>query len=340
MLFKFIYEILRRHKNSIDNFKYHLIIYIVLILQLNVTTIIILFCTVNLIIFSNYYGLVSIYGENNNNSNITEFNNNIVNNITVDDIDISYKKIGNGDPLLLIMGYSGSKNDWDPIFLDKLSENHTVIVFDNRGVGNTTNGTKTFSIEQFAEDTKGLLDALKINKSDVLGYSMGGMIAQELILQHPDKVDDLIIYASNCGTNQSFYPSPERLQQYSNLTGTEEDIKNRFVPYQFPDEWREKNYNHYNEIFASLKLPPKEILKEQINAMGNWTGTCNCLKYMNQDTLVVVGTDDQILPSKNSLLLTQKIPGAWLAQFKEGGHALMFQYPERLSSIVNTFLKD
>ena len=78
------------------------------------------------------------------------------------------------------MGYSGSKNDWDQTFLNGLSKNHTVIVFDNRGIGNTTIGSKNFTIEQFAADSAGLLDALKINKSDVLGYSMGGMIAQQL----------------------------------------------------------------------------------------------------------------------------------------------------------------
>ena len=91
-----------------------------LILQLNVTTIIILFCTVNLIIIGNYYGLVSIYGKNNSN-NIIELNNNLENKIKVGDIDISYKKFGNSKPLLIIMGYPGSKNDWDPTFLDKLS---------------------------------------------------------------------------------------------------------------------------------------------------------------------------------------------------------------------------
>lgn len=312
-----------------------------LILQINVTTIIILLCTVNLIIIGNYYGLVSIYGENNTN-NITELNNNIVNNIKVDDIDISYKKFGNGEPLLLIMGYSGSKNDWDPRFLKGLSANHTVIVFDNRGINNNITGTKNYTINQLAEDTVGLLDALNISKTDVLGYSMGGFIAQELTLKYPEKVDDLIIYASHCGTfDQSSYPSQELLKQFSDLNGTEKEIKNRFVPYQFPEVWRNQNAVHYNEIFASLDLPSKEILQKQIKAMGDWIpiGTCDRIKDISQDTLVVVGTEDQIIPSKNSLVLTQKIPGAWLAQFKVGGHALMFQYPERLSTIVNTFLK-
>ena len=117
--------------------------------------------------------------------------------------------------------------DWDPIFLKGLSANHTVIVFDNRGIGNTTVGSKNFSIDQFANDGKGLLDALKINKSDILGYSMGGMIAQKLALNYPGKVDDLIIYASYCGGNQSFAPNPEILNQLTNLSASADDIKKR-----------------------------------------------------------------------------------------------------------------
>lgn len=82
----------------------------------------------------------------------------------------------------------------------------------------------------------------------------------------------------------------------------------------------------YNEIFASLHLPSTKILQKQIDAMKNWISTkiCDRLKDISQDTLVVVRTQDQIIPLKNSILLTQKIPRAWLAQFKEGGQALMF----------------
>ena len=85
---------------------------------------------------------------------------------------------GKGDPILLISS-SGSVTDaWNPTILRDLSSNHTVIIFDNRGVGNTTAGTKPFSIIQFANDMAGFLDALKIQKADILGFSMGTFIAQ------------------------------------------------------------------------------------------------------------------------------------------------------------------
>jgi pimeloyl-ACP methyl ester carboxylesterase len=282
------------------------------------------------------------YAQQNIDSDTT--NNNIINlhnistkQVRVGDIDISYKAFGKGDPILLIMGYSGSMYSWDPVVLKGLSTNHTVIVFDNRGIGNTTIGSKNFTIEQFATDSAGLLDALKINKSDILGFSMGGMIAQQLTLDYPDKVDDLIIYASYCGENQSIPLNKEIFYQKSNLSESADDVKKRLIPLLFTPNWIKQN-PEYLEKFTSFELPPIDILKRQGEAIVSWEGTCDQLKEISQDTLVVTGTNDLILPFANSMILVEKIPGTWLAQFKDGGHALMYQYPEKLSEVINTFL--
>lgn len=98
---------------------------------------------------------------------------------------------------------------WNPTLLNELSANQTVIIFDNRGVGESTKGTKEFSISQFANDTAGLLDTLKIDKTDILGWSMGSLIAQEFTLMNPDLVDRLVLYGSNCGGEGVIPPSPE-----------------------------------------------------------------------------------------------------------------------------------
>src|SRR5215210_4578960 len=142
----------------------------------------------------------------------------------------------------------------DPIFLKGLSANHTVIVFDNRGIGNTTVGSKNFTIDQFAADSVGLLDDIEINKSDFLGYSMCLMIAQQLTLNYPDKFDDLIIFASNCGGNQSIAPDQQIVEQFTNLSDSPEDIKNRFIPLLFTKNWIKQNPN-YMEKFTSMKFP-------------------------------------------------------------------------------------
>jgi pimeloyl-ACP methyl ester carboxylesterase len=215
-------------------------------------------------------------------------------------------------------------------------------VFDNRGVLNKTLGTKDYTINQLADDAKGLLDVLNITKADILGYSMGGMIAQELTLQHKDKVDDLIIYASYCGTkNQTYLPPEKLLLQFGDLNGTEDEIKKRFVPYQFPKDWIEQNTEKYDKISSSFKLPSKETLQKQQKAIFDWInngGSCDRLKDIQQDTLIIAGTADKVIPSINSEILKDKIERAQLETFVGGGHALMFQFPERLSEVINTFL--
>ena len=118
--------------------------------------------------------------------------------VKVDDIDIAYKQLGNVSnyPIVLINGCCTPMDMWSPTLLKELSSNRSVIIFDNRGAGESTAGTKEFSINQFANDTIGLLDALRIEKADILGSSMGSFIAQELALNYPDRVNNLILYAS------------------------------------------------------------------------------------------------------------------------------------------------
>src|SRR5215217_4218798 len=97
--------------------------------------------------------------------------------VRVGDIDVAYKMFGKGEPILLFNGASDGMDAWDPSFLTGLSSNHTVIAFDQRGIGNTTAGSRPYTMLQLANDTAGLLDALKIQQADVFGYSLGSEIA-------------------------------------------------------------------------------------------------------------------------------------------------------------------
>ena len=155
------------------------------------------------------YGQLDSNQTNSNTTNSLNIQSIPLKKVHVGDIDVGYKKFGKGDPILLIQGIGGSMNSWQPSILKELSSNHTVIIFDNRGVGNTTTGTKQFSIQQFANDTVGLLDGLKIQKANVLGFSMGSLIAQQLAVTHPEKVDRLLLIGSTCGGKESIPQSPE-----------------------------------------------------------------------------------------------------------------------------------
>ena len=163
-----------------------------------------------------------VYGQQPNqmNSTVADSSANIQNMtvekiVQVGDIDIAYKMSGKGEPILLIPGGSADKNAWDPSFISDLSSNHTVIVADTRGVGNTTIGSKPYTVDQLANDTAGLLDALKIQNANVLGYSLGSYIAQQLALTYPEKVSRLILAGASCGGKESIPKPPEFLNLQS-----------------------------------------------------------------------------------------------------------------------------
>jgi pimeloyl-ACP methyl ester carboxylesterase len=261
--------------------------------------------------------------------------------VHVGDIDIAYKTFGKGDPILLINGYSFTMDSWDPTLLETLASNHTVILFDNRGIGNTTSGSEQkFSISLFANDTTGLLEALNIKKADVLAWSMGGRIAQDLTLNYPDRVGKLILYAIGCGGEGSVPQSQEVRNEFINGTGTAEDRIARLVPLFFPQEWRNENPNYLENIPKTTERILNQTLNKQIEAAASAPSTCDRLKNITQPTLVIVGTDDAATPAPNSLRMAELIPGAWFVQINGGGHGLMYQYPEQFSSIVQTFLQN
>ena len=260
--------------------------------------------------------------------------------VRVGDIDIAYRIFGKGDPILLIPGFWMTKNGWDPIVLDKLALNHSIIIFDNRGVGNTTLGNKTASIQQFANDTAGFLDAIGIeNRVDVLGLSFGGYIAQELALMHPEKISHLMVYASSCGGKESLPPHVNREVGMSIVSGNAD--ANMLGSTLFPKEWIKEHADFIqNNLSSDMAQVSKQSLQHHYTAISNWSGTCDKISTITNPTLIITGTKDVTSPPANALLLAEKIPGAWLVQIENGGHGVMYQYPEKFSKIIETFLSN
>ncbi len=126
--------------------------------------------------------------------------------------------LGNGDPILFISGGSSDMNDWDASSLENLSSNHTVIVFDNRWVWNTTIGSKSYTHQQLANNTSGLLPALNIQREDVLVLPLGSYIAQQLTIMYPDMVDSLVLVGSSCNGKDHTPKPPELLKLQSEIT--------------------------------------------------------------------------------------------------------------------------
>ena len=157
--------------------------------------------------------------------------------VQVGDIEIAYKMLGKGDPILLYNGASDGMDAWDPSFPMSLSSNHTVIAFDSRGLGNTTMGSKPYTSQQLANDAAGLLDALKIPKADVMGYSLGSFIAQQLTIMYPDKVNTLTLVGSSCGGKDHTPKPPEFIKLMSemvnkslnNVSTSQEEMKELYL---------------------------------------------------------------------------------------------------------------
>lgn len=259
--------------------------------------------------------------------------------VRVGDIDIAYKIFGKGEPLLLIPGFAMTMDIWDPVTLYKLSSNHTIIIFDNRGLGKTTVGTKTWSIEQSANDTAGLIDTLGIKKPvDILGTSWGGYVAQELTLMHPQKINKLILYGTDCGGNATIL-SPQISPEVGRGIESGNATIDTFVSILFPEEWIKENAAYVQEVFSAATPVPEENIQHQAQTTYNWQGACDRLSSITKPTLVVTGTDDIVRPPANSIMLAEKIPGAWLVQIRGGGHGIMWQVPNEFSAIVQTFLE-
>jgi pimeloyl-ACP methyl ester carboxylesterase len=234
---------------------------------------------------------------------------------------------------------------WDPTVLKLLSINHTVIIFDNRGKGQTSAGTiKNMTMSQFANDTAGLIDALKIKKPvDVLGLSWSGYVAEELTLTHPQKVSKLILYGTDCGGKATIL-SPQISPEVGRSIESGNVSVDTFVSIFFPKEWLKEKGNaaYVQKVFSamtpSFNSTPKENIQHQAQTTYTWKGSCDRLSNTTQPTLVIVGTDDIVRPPANSIILAQKIPGAWLVQIKGGGHGLMSQYPQQFTAVLETFL--
>lgn len=258
----------------------------------------------------------------------------------VNDMEMAYRIYGNGPPLVMIMGFSGSMDLWDPTVLDTLSTRFKVIIFDNRGMGGTTAGEKGFSIEQFSDDTAAFMDALKISHAFILAWSMGTEVALELALRYPRKVDKLVLCAADCSM-KAFPPSPDVLEKLYDTSGTPEEQGRRMISLMFPYDWVKTNGEYLEKVFSRpMKSSSPENIKRQADAMDNWKGCCDRLHQIQVETLLITGTQDVLTPPQNSYWMADGLPKASLVRFENGGHGIMYQFPKRFTETVIGFLEE
>ncbi len=259
--------------------------------------------------------------------------------VQVGDIRMGYRIYGNGYPLVMIMGYGSTMKLWEPGLIRALSSDFKLIVFDNRGLGNTEVGQRPFTIEQFADDTAGLMEALGIRQAHVLGWSMGALIAEEVVLRHTGKVNKLVLYAAHCRASL-FPPTPEVIHQLTDRSGTPREQGMRFISLLFPPDWLQSHGERIKEVFYRPmgKIPAETITKQSL-AIETWKGCCDRLGEINNPMLIIAGADDVLVPPQNASYLAGKVPNSQLVLSENGGHGLMFQYPDQFSEKVIDFLR-
>ncbi len=264
--------------------------------------------------------------------------------IRSNEIDIYYEEHGAGEPLVLIMGWGGNAATWMPQ-IPGLAKHYRVIAFDNRGAGRTSAPDKPYSIDQMATDTVGLLDALGVRTAHVFGVSMGGMIAQELVLAHPERVSTLMLGCTSAGSSQA--AGAEQLQQ--DITAFKETAKDHtpdaewfsdFMKLLWTEEALARSDDHMQDFVLSLiRHPPTPHgMLRQAAAIADHS-TYERLPQIHCPTLVITGTEDPLIAPRNSGILADRIPGAELRAFPGFKHAFHLELADLVNSLIVDFIR-
>jgi len=260
-------------------------------------------------------------------------------------IDVYYEEHGEGDPLLLIMGWGGNAATWRPQ-LRGLAERFRVIVFDNRGVGRTSAPFERYSIPQMAEDAVALLQALEVRRAHVFGVSMGGMVAQELALRFPEWVDALVLGCTSPGSERA--PGLAKLRgdvaefhKTAAAGGVDLGWFGEFMRLLWTERAISRADTSLQDFILSLiRFPPTvHGMKHQAEAVLAHD-TYSRLGEIKQATFVITGDDDPLIDPENSQVLAQRIPRAQLRVFEGLRHAFHLERPDEANAAVIDFIED
>jgi pimeloyl-ACP methyl ester carboxylesterase len=243
---------------------------------------------------------------------------------------------GTGEPLLLIQGMSGTHASWGEKFLSGLDEGFSSISYDHRGIGRSDPAPEAFSIVDLAQDAIDLLDALELESAHVMGISMGGMVAQELVLGHPQRVRSLTLGCTYSGGEGASLASPETIQRLAQgmmsgdrelalRTGYEINLSPAFVS-------DEANWAPFYEMATTTPAAIATIML-QMQAI-NVHDTLARLATVTTPTLVIHGDADQMIPVSNARLIAGAIPGAALEVLPGVGHMFWWEQPERSAALI------
>ncbi len=262
-------------------------------------------------------------------------------------IRFAYRRFGKAGrvPLVFNQHFTGTMDHWDPAVTDGLATEREVILFNNAGVSSSSGEVPT-SFEQMAANAVSFIKALGLPKVDVLGFSIGGFVAQEIALQAPDLVRRLVLVGTGPRGGQGMatftpeaqeifgatYDEPDDLWLHVHFTQSD---KSQAAGREFLKRFRLRAENRDPEV-------NEKVAPAQIEAIGKWGApqekSFDYLKNIRRPTLVVNGGSDVIIYSVNSFILQQNIPNAQLILYPDSSHGSQYQYPQLFVRHVSMFL--
>jgi pimeloyl-ACP methyl ester carboxylesterase len=252
---------------------------------------------------------------------------------------IAWTAVGDGPPLLLLNGYAATGADWDPVFLGRLAAEFRVICPDNVGLGRSTlaEGEAVGGAAGMCGDALALLDALGVERAAVVGWSMGGFVAQSLVRAAPARFTALGLIATHPGGADTVDAAPGVFGRLIDHSGTPREQATRLLSLLFPPERAAEADERFGELVAAARAAlPERVLFMQEEAIVDWHGRPSALPVLDAPipTAIVHGGRDTVVPPGNADALARFHPGARITILPGCAHAPMGQEPEASAEAI------
>lgn len=261
--------------------------------------------------------------------------------------EIAWDSLGSGEPVILLNGTGSPMAEWDPAFLQQMSKGSKVIIFDYPGLGESSGFPKGWNFRTGADEVAELASILAPGeKVDILGWSMGGFIAQELMSHHPDVIDDVVLVGTNPGGRMAVL-GPKWVQEAdSDPSGSDETyLRTNYPDTDAAQRAGERFLARLDAAVTSGRYPAprasQRAYRGMVGAEDYWlTSEANweTLRKYSGDVLIVVGEKDVITPPINSVRISDAIESSSLLIWPDAGHSVLFQKPKRTAEYILSYL--
>lgn len=243
---------------------------------------------------------------------------------------IGYRTIGRGPLLILLQGAKMNMHGWDPVLLKHLSRHFTVLIWDYPGMGYSSDNQCEWTTEAMARLLKKICDKLELKPLALMGYSMGGFIAQACAKRFPDFVKGLILMSTDGGGKNAIRQTVSRVDETNGFS------------LLFPAGARARVSQPFQQIFKAADLEGKvssELLLKQQALVQDWY-SAKSRERMDVSALIFVGEKDCIIPAENAHILQTLFKLSEVVTYEDAGHGLIYQYPRDISDRVTSFLSN